>query len=211
MNGLVIIGAGGMGREIYYTAINSIGYGTEFTVKGFIDDNVHSLDGFQNYPPILDTISDYKVQDNDVFACSIGDVRAKVLICEKIKKQGATFQRLIHKTSIIKNNVAIGSGCIIDAGAIISCDATIGENCLIQQNAIIGHDVVIGDYTRIDCQAFFVGGVKVGNRCTIHTAAVLNHHVIVEDDATVGACSFVVLKVKAGTTVCGNPAMRLKY
>lgn len=211
MKHLVIIGAGGMGREIYYTAVNSLGYGVDFDVKGFIDDNTNALDGFLGYPPVLSSISSYVIEKDDVFTCSMGDVKTKVAICEKIKENGGHFQTLIHRTAIVKNNAKIGDGCIIDSHAIVSCDTQIGQNCMIQQNAILGHDVIIGDYCRIDCQAFFVGGVKVGNRCTIHTAAVLNHKVVVEDDATVGACSFVILKVKAGTTVCGNPAKRLNF
>lgn len=210
MKELVIIGAGGMGREIYYTAINSLGYGTEFTVKGFIDDDVNVLNGFNGYPPMLGTISGYEVQENDVFACSIGSVEDKVKVCEMIKAKGGRFQTLIHKNSTIKLNTKIGDGTIIDSYAIISCDTEIGENCLIQQAAIIGHDVKIGDYCRLDCQSFFVGAVRVGNRCTVHTSAVLNHKVVVEDDATIGACSFVVKKVKQGTTVFGNPAKMLK-
>ncbi len=206
MKELVIIGAGGMGREIYYTAINSVGYGTDFIVKGFIDDNTNVLSGFQGYPPMLGSISEYKIQSKDVFACSIGDVESKVRVCEMIKAKGGIFQTLIHKNSTVKLNAKVGEGTIIDSYAIISCDTEIGENCLIQQAAIIGHDVTIGDYCRLDCQSFFVGGVKVGNRCTVHTAAVLNHKVVIEDDATVGACSFVVKKVKKGTTVFGNPA-----
>lgn len=206
MKDLVIIGAGGMGREIYYTAINSIGYGTDFIVKGFIDDDISVLTGFQGYPPMLGTISGYDVQVNDVFACSIGDVENKVRICEMIKTKGGRFQTLIHRNSTIKLNTKIGDGTIIDSYAIVSCDTEIGENCLIQQAAIVGHDVKIGDYCRLDCQSFFVGAVRVGNRCTIHTSAVLNHKVVVEDDATIGACSFVVKKVKKGTTVFGNPA-----
>lgn len=211
MKELIIIGAGGMGREIYYTAINSIGYGIDFIVKGFIDDDISVLNGFNGYPPVLETISDYCVQANDVFVCSIGNVDSKVKVCEMIKKKGGCFQTLIHKNSTIKMNAKIGEGTIIDSYAVISCDTEIGDNCLIQQAAIIGHDVKIGNYCRIDCQSFFVGAVIVGNRCTIHTSSVLNHKVVVEDGATIGACSFVVKKVKAGTTVFGNPARVLKF
>lgn len=151
------------------------------------------------------------MQKNDVFACSIGDVRTKVKVCESIAARGGIFQTLIHNRALIKENVSIGEGAIIDSFAIISCDTKIGRNCLIQQCAIVGHDVQIGDYTRVDCQSMFVGGVIIGNRCTIHTAAVLNHKVVMEDDSTVGACSFVIRKVKSGTTVCGNPAKKLEF
>lgn len=211
MKKLVIIGAGGMGREIYYTAINSKGYGIDFVVKGFIDDDLSSLDGFSGYPPLLGSISEYEIEMDDVFACSIGNVQTKVKVCEMIKRRGGSFQTLIHNKALLKENVTIGDGTIVDSFAILSCDTKIGENCLIQQQAIIGHDVVIGDYTRIDCQAMFVGGVRVGNRCTVHTSAVCNHHVVLEDDSIVGAQSFVIRKVKAGTTVCGNPAKRLNF
>ena len=46
MKNLLIIGARGYGREIYNFAIDSKGYGTEFTVKGYLDDKVSALDGF---------------------------------------------------------------------------------------------------------------------------------------------------------------------
>ena len=59
MKQLIIIGAGGMGRTFYSNALESRGFGEEFVVKGFIDDNLQALDGFAGYPPILGTIRDY--------------------------------------------------------------------------------------------------------------------------------------------------------
>ena len=40
MNNLIIIGAGGMGRTFYDWARESVGYGKEFVIKGFLDDNL---------------------------------------------------------------------------------------------------------------------------------------------------------------------------
>ena len=62
MKNLIIIGAGGMGRTIYSNALESVGYGEKFVVKGFIDDNLAALDAFENYPPIVGTIRDYQPQ-----------------------------------------------------------------------------------------------------------------------------------------------------
>ena len=53
MKHLIIIGAGGMGRVMYDMARESVGYQTEYNIKGYIDDNIHSLDTFIGYPPIL--------------------------------------------------------------------------------------------------------------------------------------------------------------
>ena len=81
MKELIIIAAGGMGRTLYDMARESIGYGTDFVIKGFIDDNLHALDGFLNYPPLVDRISSYVPQENDVFVCSIGGTARKKRMC----------------------------------------------------------------------------------------------------------------------------------
>lgn len=211
MKQLIIIGAGGMGRAIYNVAIGCIGYGTEFQVKGFLDDNVNQLDSFEGYPPILSKIDDYDIQPNDVFTCSIGEVPTKVKCCEIIKKKGGEFITLVHKRALIHSNVKLGEGCIVAPLCLVDCDSTVGDLCLLQSDAVIGHDCTIGNYVRIDTHVTCVGGVRIGDRATIHTSAVLNHKVVLEDDTTVGACSFVIRKVKKGTTVWGNPAKTLKF
>lgn len=211
MKHLIIIGGGGMGKEIFYTAKHSVGYGTEFDIKGFLDDNIHSLDGFHGYPPVLNTIHDYQPEPDDVFTCSIGDVHTKRKLCELIESKGGNFQTLIHKDCQLRENVTIGEGTIIDCFAIIGSDAVIGENCLIQAYSVVAHDCVMGDYSRIDVRALMVGGVKLGNNVTIHTNAVISHKVEIGDDSTVAALSFVIRSVKSGTTVMGNPAKRLEY
>jgi len=48
MKQLIIIGAGGMGRTFFDVIKNCIGYGTEYLIQGFIDDNIHALDAFEN-------------------------------------------------------------------------------------------------------------------------------------------------------------------
>lgn len=210
MKHLIILGAGGMGKEIYYTARHSIGYGSEFIIKGFLDFPNPEWNS-KIYPPIIAHEDNYEITPDDVFTCSIGDVHLKRRICEKMKSRGAKFQTLIYNNAQIGDNVKIGDGCIIDPYARVGADVVLGENCLVQTNAIIGHDAVVGNYCRLDCRSLLVGGVILKNNVTIHTNAVISHNVIIEDDAKVAALSFVIRKVKKGTTVFGNPAMELDY
>lgn len=209
MKQLIIVGAGGMGRSVYCIATGSIGYGTEFKIKGFIDDDLHSMDEFENYPPMLNSIDDYQICEDDVFVCSIGNTKTKKMICEKLKARGAKFQTLIHKTAIVRQNAKIGDGCIIADFASVGADCTIGENTLVQTFSIAAHDCLIGNYVRIDTHATCVGGVIVHDTATIHTSAVVSHKVVVGEGATVAACSFVIKKVKPNTIVFGNPAKTL--
>lgn len=195
-----------MGRCVYCIAENSIGYGTEFTIKGFLDDNLKALDGFKGYKPVLSSIVDYQPEEDDVFVCSVGEVATKVRICEDIKKKGGKFITLVHTNAVIGKNSKIGEGTIIDEGVHIDPDVIIGSDCLLQAQAIIGHDSVIGNYARIDTHSSLVGGTIVKDRATIYTHAMINHNVTVGEDAVVGACSFVIRSVKPGTTVFGVPA-----
>lgn len=199
-----------MGRSVYCIAQGCHGYGEEFEVKGFIDDNIHSMEGFDNYPPMLGTIDDYVICENDVFVCSIGNTKTKKMICEKLKARGAKFLSLIHKTAIVRQNAKIGDGCIIADFASVGADCTIGENTLVQTFSIAAHDCIIGNYVRIDTHATCVGGVVVEDCATIHTTAVVSHKVVVGEGAVVAAMSFVIKKVKPNTTVYGNPAKLLK-
>lgn len=208
MKKLIIIGAGGMGRTIYSNALESVGYGIFYEVKGFIDDNLNALENYPNYPPVIDTIKDYIPQDNDVFVSSIGGASRRSCM-EEIISRGGEFMELIHKTARIYNNAKLGKGNFIGAYSVIGNDVVIGDFNMIQSYTVIGHDARIGSWNRIDTHVTIVGGVVVEDDVNIHTSAVVSHNVLVETGAHIGALSFVIRKVKAGTTVMGNPAKKL--
>ena len=209
MKNLIIIGAGGMGRTVYSNALESRGYGEEFLVKGFIDDNTQALDGFAGYPPVLGTIREYQPQSGDVFVSSIGGA-ARRLCMEEIIRRGGEFIELIHKTARVYQNVRLGKGNFIGAYTVIGNDAVIGDYNMIQSYTVIGHDVRIGNWNRIDTHVTCVGGIVIEDDVDIHTSAVINHGVTVGAGARVGALSFVIRKVKPGITVCGNPAKKFE-
>ena len=198
-----------MGRSFFDIAINCIGYMVEFRIKGFLDDNIHQLDTFENYPPVLGTIVDYIPEMDDVFTCSIGNVATKKNCCSKIIHKGGKFITLVSKNAVVGKNAKIGEGAIIAPYAILGTDCLIGKNVLVQSFAVIGHDVCVGNWTRVDTHVTCVGGVVIGEEVTLHTNAVINHNVVVENGACVGAGSFVIKRVKLGTTVYGNPAIKL--
>lgn len=208
MKQLIIIGAGGMGRTLYDMARESIGFGTEYMIKGFIDDNTAALEGFENYPPMLGTINGYEPKEDEVFVCSIGGGSRRKCM-EEIIAKGGSFLTMIHKTARIGTNVVVGEGTVVGAFTTIGADAKVGKYNLIQSYTVIGHDSRIGDWNRIDTHVTLVGGTIVEDEADIHTSAMINHKVVIESNSRVAACSFVIRRVKSGTTVMGNPAKKL--
>lgn len=209
MKHLVIIGAGGMGRTVYSNALESVGYGEVFDIKGFIDDDLSALDNYPNYPPLLGTIKEYQPDTDDVFVSSIGGASRRPCM-EEIIARGGEFIELIHQTARIYTNAKLGKGNFIGAFTVIGNDAVVGDYNMIQSYTVIGHDAHIGSWNRIDTHVTCVGGIVIEDDVNIHTSAVISHGVTVGSGAHVGALSFVIRKVKAGTTVMGNPAKKLE-
>lgn len=209
MKNLIIIGAGGMGRQVCLFAQSCRGYNADYVIKGFLDDNPHAMEGFDDYPPLLGSVDGYIVQPDDCFFNSIGDVVAKKKCINKILNKGGRFITLIHPTAEVSKGVRIGQGCMIAANVGIGTETEIGDFCLIQNNAVVGHDVHVGNYCRIDCNVVLIAGVKLDDSVCIHTSSVINHNVHVGESAIVGAMSFVIRNVKPGISVQGNPAKRI--
>ena len=208
MKELVIIGAGGFGREIYNTAMECEEYGSSYTIKGFID-NLYEKMEYTGYPPILGRIDDYIPQENDVFVCALGDVKWKKRYVQMILDKGGKFITLIHKTAYISKNVKIGQGCLILADTRIQCDAKVGDYVTIQPKAIIGHDVVIEDWCMINAFADCGGASYLEEGATLHTHSFIMPTKRVGANAVIGACSFAVRNVKPNTVVLGVPAKEL--
>ena len=209
MKNLIIIGAGGMGRQVSLFAKSCKGYQKEYVIKGFLDDNPDAMKGFEEFPPLLGSIDNYEIQPDDIFFNSIGEVKSKKLCINKILNRGGEFITLVHPTAGISEGTKIGQGCMISARAGIGTECTVGDFCLIQDNAIIGHDVHVGNFCRIDCNVVLIAGVKLDDEVCVHTSSVINHNVHIGEGATVGALSFVIRNVKPGTSVQGNPAKRI--
>lgn len=210
MKNLLIIGARGFGREVYNLALACKGYQKDYVVKGFLDDKSDALDGFKGYPPIVSSVEDYEVQPDDVFICALGVPLYRKQYAEIILDKGGEFITLIHPTSLCLLNTAIGKGCIILRNVTVSCDVQIGDFVSIQSAASLGHDTKIADWCVLGCRTFFGGGSKIDSEALIHTGAIILPKKKVGHGAVVGAGAVVVRDVKPGTTVYGNPAIRLK-
>lgn len=211
MKNLIIIGARGFGREVYSLAIQSVGYDEEFVVKGFLDDNSNVLDGFDNYPAILNSVEAYEIHPDDVFICALGSVKAKKHYVTILLNKGAIFINLIHKNVVFNINAKLGTGCIFWGPISISNDVIIKDFVTIHPNVAIGHDVSIGNFAHIGAYCFFGGYTEIQNDVTIYVRATILDRLKVGQGATVGAGSVVLRNVKENTTVFGNPAKKIQF
>lgn len=206
MNHLIIIGAGGFGREAYGIARESLGYGTEFDVKGFLDANASALDGFSGYPPVVGDPEGYEIREGDVFITALGSVAARRRCAEAVERRGGRFMALVHRSAFLGPNVIVGGGSLIAPGVSLTADVRIGRHADVFHNSSIGHDSSVGDFAHVYAQCAIGGGVRIGEGAQVYPGSVVVPRRSIGALAVVGAGSTVFLDVPAGVTVHGNPA-----
>ena len=98
MKNLIIIGAGGCGREVLQWAKDINEKEKRWNIKGFIDDDINALDGKICSVEVLSEIDGYEISAEDEFVCCIGNSAVREKIVEKMKADGARFTSIVHPT-----------------------------------------------------------------------------------------------------------------
>lgn len=210
MKNLVIIGAGGFGREMFAAAREAVGFGTEFTVAGFLDDNPNALDRFESYPPILGSLADYEIKENDVFITALGSVSTRKKCVEVIEARGGRFVSVVHRTATVGPNVVIGEGSFLAPNTTLTADVKVGRHSCVFHNSSVGHDSVLGDFTHVYAQCAIGGSVVMEEGSVVYPGSVVTPRRKIGKGSVVGALSAVFTDVPAGVTVFGNPAVTIR-
>lgn len=210
MKRLLILGAGGFGREILAWALDAqAAGGVDWQVGGFLDGNPDALRPFGIDLPIVGNPGSYEPQPDDCFTCAIGDPATKLHLCRSLQQRGGEFINLIHPTAMIGPRSRYGTGIICCPQSVITVDSVLGDFVTLNCRAGVGHDVVIGDGCTLNSYCDITGGAKLGEGVSVGSHAVVAPRTVVGDWAKVGAGSVVVRKVKPHSTVFGVPAARL--
>jgi sugar O-acyltransferase (sialic acid O-acetyltransferase NeuD family) len=193
MKKVVIIGAGGFGRETLdvFDACNQAK--PEYEVLGYIVQPQYAQPGEMVHgKPVLGDFGWLERHSKDVYAiCSLGAPHHRRRLVEMAQRAGARFCSVVHPTAIINRDTTFGEGVIINAMCGISSLIRIGNHVQINGMALIGHDVVIEDFVTVS------PGVMIAGKVTVEEGAFIGIGSIIIENITVGAWS----AVGAGTTI----------
>jgi sugar O-acyltransferase (sialic acid O-acetyltransferase NeuD family) len=210
MKRLVIIGAGGFGREVLGWARASTAYRREWEIAGFLEDRPDALDGYGGCAvPILGNTRDYEPRKDEVYICALGQPRLRKQLRERFAAKGAVFTRLIHESCVVGRGVELGSGVILCPRVVLTCDLHVGDNTAFNIAAAMGHDARIGADCQVSSFCDITGYVRIGDEVMMGSRASVIPGKHVGDRAVVGAGSVVVSNVPPDVTVFGNPARLL--
>jgi len=203
---LVIVGAGGFGREALAWAQQSVQFEREWTIKGFIDDNPDALQGKNTPARVIGKISDYEPQPDDVFICAIGTPAYKRRCSELLLARGAQFTRIVHRTAVIGDNVEMGEGVIMCPYALASANNRLGRGVAVYFHATVDHDACVGDWSQISGHCDLTAGVRIGREVFLGSRVSVIPGVEIGDGAYIGAGAVVTRNIPAGAKAYGVPA-----
>lgn len=161
MRRIIIVGAGGFGRELYFWMKQSVR--DDGNIAGFLSNSAADLAAYPHLPPYLGTVDDYELQGQDEFVIAIGDIEARKRLTATLKKKKAKFYTFIHPTSVITETAKLGEGCIIGPLCVVSNEAVVGDQVVLNTQCVIGHDSKIGAYSVLSPMAGIMGGVELSD------------------------------------------------
>lgn len=171
MQDIIIIGAGGMGREVLAVLKNINAINPTWNILGFADDGKQTGEEVNDIE-VLGGV-EYLNTITQKTACCIAISLPKVrkAIKEKITNTAITFPTIIHPSVIIsdKEFVTIGEGCLLLINTVFTTNITIGNFVIVNVGAIINHDAEIDSFSTIMPGVNISTGAKVGEGCYIGT------------------------------------------
>lgn len=204
MRRLVIIGASGHGRVAADVARRR-GYGEIV----FLDDN-RELRNCGKYP-VIGTAADFRRLVDEMripseFFVAVGNAGIREALQKKLEYAGGTPVTLVHPDAVIGDEVRIGAGSVMMAGAVINPGTVIGGGCIINTSSSVDHDCMLGDYVHIAVGAHVAGNVVIGNAAWIGAGATISNNLRICDRCVIGAGAVVVSDIRKRGKYVGIPA-----
>lgn len=200
---LYIYGAGGNGKELYHI-LNKAGDLQNFTRVIYIDKNKQGGHLYDCPIVSLEDVLQRNDRENFKVIISLGEPQLRLEIMQQLKCNGIEMYSNIKDKSYYKQ---VGEG-VVDWGADVLADVTVGEACLLGTNAVIAHDVIIGEGSHIGCNAFVGGNCIIGKGVLIGPGAVIRHNTKIGDNTSVGMGA-IILKNLAANSVVLEPSSKV--
>lgn len=207
MKPFVIVGTGGMGRELLgWIADCAAPMRERFRVAAFISEGSDAGTTVHGVPVLHpDQWSDSPPR----FVIAFADPAAKKRVALDLAGRRWEPEIFIHDSVAVGAATKIGRGTIICPFCRISTDCRIGEHVLVNGGSGIGHDAVVGSYSSLLGAVSVNGNAQVGEGVLLGAASMIYPGKRVGDRATVGLASVVLRNVPDDATVFGNPARRI--
>jgi len=206
---LVIIGAGGLGREAAWLVADINRQKREWDFIGFIDDRVQGQTP-EGYPVLGTQDYFFELPSHPWAVVAIADSQARKAITQRLHTHGINIATLIHPSISMSDFVQVGTGSIICSGAVITTNITLGQASIVNPNCFIGHDTVLEDFVSLMPGSNLAGEINVGEGCYFGLNSCVINRTNIGKWSIIGAGATVINDIPDYSVAVGVPARVIK-
>ena len=212
MKSVVIVGAGGLGREVLEIFKDQNKTCERWNILGFIDDNqtLHGrvVNGYQ----VLGGQDWFRQNGNGKVSCvcAIADSSTRRSIISHLDEFAVDYVNAIHPSVVMSDSVRLGKGVIIAAGTILTANIEIGNHVIINLSCTIGHDAFLDSFCTLSPSVNVNGADRLGEGVFVGTGVAFCPNLAVGDWAVIGAGAVVLKDIPEESTAVGVPARVIK-
>ena len=212
MEKIVIIGAGGFGREVKWLIERINVISKTWNLLGFVDDGIPKGNEVSGFPVLGGVDFLLEMDESLAVVCAVGAPTIRRKILERIRgNANLKFPTLIDPSVIMSGSASLGIGCIVCAGTVLTVDIEVGDFTIINLGSTVGHDVCIGNFVTIYPSCNISGNVTVERLCELGTGTQVIQGKMIGQLTVVGAGSVVTRGLPAFCTAVGVPAKPIKF
>lgn len=206
MTPLVIVGAGGFGREALdlVRAINAATPTFEFL--GFLDDGDVDAELLQRMGATCIGPTSRLAELDASYVAAIGSAEPRRRIDARARSWDRHAATLVHPSVVTGSAVSLGEGTVIAASTHLTTNVNVGRHVQVNLDCTIGHDTVVEDYVTLYPGVHVGGGVVIEQGSTLGIGSVIVPNVRIGRDAVIGAGAVVTHDVTPGATMVGPSA-----
>jgi sugar O-acyltransferase (sialic acid O-acetyltransferase NeuD family) len=210
MKDIVILGSGGMGKEVAWLIENINAKTPTWNILGFLEEESKSQLFGQE-------IFGYKVLGGDTWildygkevyvTSSFGKSALRKLVFEKVAKfSNVKFATLVDPNVRVDKSVVIGEGSIICRNCTLTVDTFIGKGVIMNTGSSVGHDSNVGNYCTFLTNSMAAGHTTFGECCEIGSGAFILQEKKVAAYTVLAPLSSVLKDITEPGIYSGNPA-----
>ena len=212
MKDILIIGAGGLGRETEWLIerINNSKQDKEWNILGYVDDNIPKGKGVRHSKIKYNVDDLLNIDKKTYIVIAIANVYIRKSIYDKLKvNNNLEFPNLIDPT-VIMGDVELGIGNIICANSLLSVNVKIKNFTFFNYNCTIGHDSIIEDFVTSYLNVNIAGDVHIDNFVEIGTGTKITQQKNICSNVSIGAGSVIVKSIKQEGIYLAPNVIKLK-
>ncbi|GAA2418026.1 acetyltransferase [Actinomadura vinacea] len=206
---LIIVGAGGLGRETAQAVTAMDGW----RLLGFADDDFDKHGTAVDGVPVLGGAEETaKAREARLVVCTASprDPAVRRRLVRRLGLPARRYATLVHPSAWVAPSSHVGAGSVVLAQTVLTASVRVGAHVAIMPHVTLTHDDQVEDFVTIASGVRLGGGVRVGFGAYLGAGALVREGVSIGAGALIGMGSVVLRDVPPGEVWAGSPARRLR-